>query len=169
MIAAGRSNPPPYFLHPTSLQPLYPSSPSFSSSSPKVSIQLDTNTRPSQFGATVFTSYGAFNFSYAMIYLPGSGILAAYTDADTGALDASFTQALAVWLWCWFVLTVLYTAAAVRTSWVLLLDLASLALYLLLLACGHMLANPTLITAAAVVAFVIAFLSCESPPFPTER
>lgn len=35
------------------------------------------------FGATVFPSYGAFNLFYAMIYLPGTGILAAYTDPTT--------------------------------------------------------------------------------------
>jgi succinate-acetate transporter protein len=35
-----------------------------------------------QFGATVFPAYGAFNLSYAMIYLPGSGILVAYTDSS---------------------------------------------------------------------------------------
>jgi hypothetical protein len=35
------------------------------------------------FGATVFPSYAAFNFSYAMIYLPGTGILSAYTDSQT--------------------------------------------------------------------------------------
>lgn len=28
------------------------------------------------FGATVFPSYAAFNFSYAMIYIPGTGIIA---------------------------------------------------------------------------------------------
>lgn len=31
------------------------------------------------FGATVFPSYAAFNFSYAMIYIPGTGILAGGT------------------------------------------------------------------------------------------
>lgn len=36
------------------------------------------------FGATVFPAYGVFNLSYAMIYIPGIGILASYTDAATG-------------------------------------------------------------------------------------
>ncbi|TEY53493.1 hypothetical protein BOTCAL_0246g00080 [Botryotinia calthae] len=36
------------------------------------------------FGATVVPIYSAFNLSYAMIYLPGSGIMAAYTDPEIG-------------------------------------------------------------------------------------
>jgi succinate-acetate transporter protein len=31
------------------------------------------------FGATVFPSYAAFNFSYAMVFIPGTGILAGET------------------------------------------------------------------------------------------
>src|SRR5271156_5595009 len=61
------------------------------------------------FGATVFPSYGAFNLSYAMIYLPGSGILASYTDKATGELNEQFPQALAIYIWAWFILTVIYT------------------------------------------------------------
>ncbi|CAD6583689.1 MAG: hypothetical protein ASARMPRED_001476 [Alectoria sarmentosa] len=57
------------------------------------------------FGATVFPSYGAFNLAYAMIYIPGSGILAAYTDKTTGLLTPEFSQALAIWLWASDLLT----------------------------------------------------------------
>ncbi|KAM0326990.1 hypothetical protein ACHAQA_006111 [Verticillium albo-atrum] len=48
------------------------------------------------FGATVFTSYGAFNVSYAMIFLPGSGIIAAYTNS-AGELSPDFSQSLALY------------------------------------------------------------------------
>ncbi|RDW63335.1 putative ADY2 [Coleophoma cylindrospora] len=111
------------------------------------------------FGATVFPSYGAFNLSYAMIYLPGSGILAAYTDKATGELNAQFPNALAMYIWAWFILTVIFTIAAVRSSWVLFLDLLFLDLVLLLLACGYMLNIPKLETAGSALGFVVAFLS----------
>jgi len=111
------------------------------------------------FGATVFSSYGAFNLSYAMIYLPGSGIQAAYTDPNTGELNDMFPNALAMYVWAWFILTVIYTIAAMRSSWVLFLDLAFLDLDLLLLACGYMLNKPNLLKAGNGFGFVVAFLS----------
>ncbi|KAK3943407.1 GPR1/FUN34/yaaH family-domain-containing protein [Diplogelasinospora grovesii] len=111
------------------------------------------------FGATVFTSYGAFNLSYAMIYLPGSGIIAAYTDAKTGALSPDFAQSISLYLWAWFILTVLFTIAAVRSSWVLLLDLAVLDVCLLLLAVGYMVGSQSVLTAGYACGFVVAFLS----------
>jgi len=111
------------------------------------------------FGATVFPSYGAFNLSYAMIYLPGSGIMAAYTDPATGELNSQFPNALAMYLWAWFILTVIYTIAAMRSSWVLFLDLFVLDIVLMLLACGYMLDNTKLEKAGSGLGFVVAFLS----------
>ncbi|KAH6663019.1 GPR1/FUN34/yaaH family-domain-containing protein [Halenospora varia] len=111
------------------------------------------------FGATVFPSYGAFNLSYALIYLPGSGILAAYTDEATGELNAQFPNALAMYIWAWFILTVIFTVAAMRSSWVLFLDLFFLDIDLLLLACGYMLNMPSLLKAGSGFGFVVAFLS----------
>lgn len=111
------------------------------------------------FGATVFPSYGAFNLSYAMIYLPGSGILASYTDEATGQLNDMFPQALAMYLWAWFILTVIFTVAAVRSSWILFLDLLFLDVDLLLLACGYMLDMPNLLKAGNGVGFIVAILS----------
>ncbi|KAL4969951.1 acetate uptake transporter family protein [Aspergillus stella-maris] len=90
------------------------------------------------FGATVFTSYGAFNLSYAMIYLPGSGIIAAYTDATTGLPGQEFNEAVAIYLWVWLIVTVIYTVAAMRSTWILFLDLVALDICLLLLAVGFM-------------------------------
>jgi succinate-acetate transporter protein len=113
------------------------------------------------FGATVFPSYAAFNFSYAMIYLPGTGILAAYIDADTGLPTADFNNALGMFCWAWFILTVIFTVAAMRSSWALFLTLFFLDIELLLLAVGYMLSsNPTLV-AANSVGFLVAFCSCE--------
>jgi succinate-acetate transporter protein len=96
-----------------------------------------------------------------MIYIPGSGIMAAYTDQTTGELNDQFANALAMYLWAWFILTVIYTIAAMRSSWVLFLDLFVLDIVLLLLACGYMLNNSSLEIGGSALGFVVAFLSCE--------
>ncbi|KAF7864292.1 uncharacterized protein EAF02_010260 [Botrytis sinoallii] len=111
------------------------------------------------FGATVFPSYGAFNLSYAMIYLLGSGIMTAYTDLETSQLNDQFPTALAMYLWAWFILTVIFTVAAMRSSWILFLDLVFLDLVLIFLACGYMLDMRSLETAGSALGFVVAFLS----------
>jgi len=111
------------------------------------------------FGATVFPAYGAFNLSYAMIYLPGSGILAAYTDKSTGALSPEFNQALAMYVWAWFILTVIFTIAAMRSSWVLFLDLFFLDIVLILLAAGFMMDSSAVLTAGYAFGFIVAFFS----------
>ncbi|KAI5229087.1 hypothetical protein E4T42_05042 [Aureobasidium subglaciale] len=121
------------------------------------------------FGATVFPSYAAFNFSYAMIYIPGTGILAcrltwdlAYIDASTGKLSPDFNNALGMYCWAWFILTVIFTIAAMRSSWVLWFTLFFLDIELILLACGYMLNSPNTLLAANSVGFVVAFCACES-------
>ncbi|KAJ2983854.1 hypothetical protein NQ176_g383 [Zarea fungicola] len=111
------------------------------------------------FGATVFPSYGAFNLSYAMIYIPGTGIIASYTDKETGELNAQFTQALAMYVWAWFILTVIFTVSAMRSSWILFLDLFVLSVELLFLAAGYMTGVEALLTTGNALGFVVAFLS----------
>jgi hypothetical protein len=103
-----------------------------------------------------------------MIYLPGSGILTAYTDPATGELNAQFPNALAMYLWAWFILTVIFNAA-MRSSWVLFLDLFFLDLVLLLLACGYMLNEARLETAGSALGYVVAILSCKFPPHLTSN
>jgi succinate-acetate transporter protein len=116
------------------------------------------------FGATVFPAYGAFNLAYAMIFLPGSGILAAYTDKATGELMPEFSQALAIWFWGWFILTCILTVAAVRSSWPLFGALLIFCVELILLASGYMTDNSHCLTAANSLGFIVAFLACELPP-----
>ncbi|KAL4939356.1 hypothetical protein BDV06DRAFT_214372 [Aspergillus oleicola] len=109
-----------------------------------------------KFGATVFPSYGAFNLSFAMIFLPGTGIQAAYTSAN-GDLDSTFYDAVGVYCWAWFILTVIYTIAAVRSSWVLFMTLLLLDVELLLLAVGYMLNSDQVLVAGNSVGFAVAF------------
>lgn len=101
-----------------------------------------------------------------MIYLPGSGIVAAYTDSATGELNAQFSNSLGIWIWAWFILTVIFTVAAMRSSWILFLDLFFLDIDLMLLACGYMLNIPILLKAGNGFGFVVAILSCEFAEIP---
>ncbi|KAI4739509.1 hypothetical protein E4T50_10041 [Aureobasidium sp. EXF-12298] len=110
------------------------------------------------FGATVFPSYAAFNFSYAMIYIPGTGVLASYTDAN-GQLSSDFNNALGTYCWAWFILTVIFTIAAMRSSRVLWFTLFFLDIELILLACGYMFNSSSTLVAANSVGFVVAFCS----------
>lgn len=87
--------------------------------------------------------------------------MAAYTDSSTGALLPEFYQAVSIYLWAWFIVTVLYTIGAMRSSWVLFLDLAFLDVSLLLLACGFMVQSESLLNAGYVIGFIVSFLSCK--------
>lgn len=136
------------------------------------------------FGATVFPSYAAYNLSYAMIFIPGTGIIRcrisptldwatinhviAYTDEATGQLRPEFGQALAMFCWAWFILTFIYTIAAMRSSWVLFLTLFFLDIELILLAAGHMANNTKVLIAANSVGFVVGFFACEYIPNTTK-
>jgi succinate-acetate transporter protein len=119
-----------------------------------------------------------------MIYIPGTGILAceyhshpnnpsiitdteipAYTDAN-GQISPDFNNALGMYCWAWFILTVIFTVAAMRSSWVLWFTLFFLDIELILLACGYMLDSSTTLVAANSVGFVVAFCSCKFFCFP---
>ncbi|KAL4063744.1 GPR1/FUN34/yaaH family-domain-containing protein [Scleroderma yunnanense] len=86
--------------------------------------------RGNTFGATAFTSYGAFWMSYATILIPGSGVAAAYTSKD------EFAQAIGIYLITWFVLTVMLLIGSLRRNVGLIALLFCLALTFLLLAVG---------------------------------
>jgi len=84
--------------------------------------------RGNVFGATAFTSYGAFWMSFATILVPGSGITAAYATAD------ELNEALGLYLMIWFVFTVLLTFGALRRNIAFIALLGFLSLTFLLLA-----------------------------------
>ncbi|KAG6331275.1 hypothetical protein ID866_7813 [Astraeus odoratus] len=86
--------------------------------------------RGNTFGATAFTSYGAFWMSYAIILIPGTGVTAAYTSAEE--LD----QAIGIYLITWFVLTVMLLIGALRRNVSFIALLFFLAITFLLLAVG---------------------------------
>lgn len=60
------------------------------------------------FGATAFSMYGGFWASYATLFIPSSGILAAYTDPN------ELASALGIYLITWFIVTFLLLIASLR-------------------------------------------------------
>jgi succinate-acetate transporter protein len=66
--------------------------------------------------------------------------------------------------WAWFILTVIFTVAAMRSSWVLFLTLFFLDIELLLLAAGYMANSTKVLVAANSVGFAVGFFACKSFP-----
>ncbi|KAL9069539.1 MAG: hypothetical protein Q9161_005457 [Pseudevernia consocians] len=108
-------------------------------------------------GATLFSAYAGFNVAYALIFIPGTGVLAAYTDTATGKPLPELDQALALLVWAWFILSVIFTVATTRASWSLLLALVFFDLELLLLAVGYTVGNDQILLASRGVGFVVCF------------
>ena len=114
-----------------------------------------------QLGATLFSAYAGFNVAYALIFIPGTGVLAAYTDTATGKPLPELDQALALLVWAWFILSVIFTVATTRASWSLLLALVFFDLELLLLAVGYTVGNDQILLASRGVGFVVCFCGCQ--------
>jgi len=72
------------------------------------------------FGATAFTSYGAFWISFAIIFVPGFSSLATYetTNATTGVttVDPSLSAALGIYLIAWGFFTFILFLASFRLN-----------------------------------------------------
>jgi len=66
------------------------------------------------FGATAFSSYGGFWFSFAAILIPGTGILESFSAKGASANEAS--NALAFWLLTWFIFTFIMFVASLRSN-----------------------------------------------------
>jgi succinate-acetate transporter protein len=72
------------------------------------------------FGATAFTSYGAFWISFALIFIPGFDSLATYetTDPKTGdvTVDGSLGAAIGIYLLAWGLFTFILFLASFRLN-----------------------------------------------------
>ncbi|OZJ06599.1 hypothetical protein BZG36_00427 [Bifiguratus adelaidae] len=64
------------------------------------------------FGATAFTSYGAFWMAFAAIYVPWFGILPAYASVPASTLETAVGHFLVVWT----IVTGIFTIASHRSS-----------------------------------------------------
>ncbi|XP_006456002.1 hypothetical protein AGABI2DRAFT_195275 [Agaricus bisporus var. bisporus H97] len=65
--------------------------------------------RNNMLGAAAFTSYGAFWMSYALIFIPGSGILAAYEE------NTQLPSAIGIYLLTWMFVTFFFFLVSLRT------------------------------------------------------
>jgi len=105
------------------------------------------------FGATAFTSYGAFWMSYATILLPGSGVLAAFTDV------AELESALGIYLIAWFMVTFFLLIVSLRKTVGLVVLFASLSITFLLLAIGTFASSLSVAKAGGAVGVITAFVA----------
>lgn len=84
----------------------------------------------------------------------------AYSDAE-GHILPEFNQAIAMYLWSWFILNAIFTVASMRSSWTLFMAFLLFNVELILLATGYMINNASLLTAGNSVGFLVAFCACK--------
>jgi len=108
------------------------------------------------FGATAFTSYGAFWISYALILIPGTGIIASYSDPTTAT---QLNNALGVFLMVWFIFTFIMLLAALRSTIALVALFFFLDLTFMLLMIGAFLDKVNITKAGGAFGIVTAFIA----------
>lgn len=104
------------------------------------------------FGATAFSSYGAFWISFALIYWPSSGILDAYANDE-----AQLAQALGFYLISWFVVTFIFLIACLRSSGALISVFFFLTITFILLAASEFTGNSNVHIAGGALGIITAF------------
>jgi hypothetical protein len=86
--------------------------------------------RGNTFGATVFASYGSFWMSYGTIYIPASGIIAAYSD------PTELANALGIYIITWCMVTFFFLLLVIRANSAYTLLLGSFSVALACLSAG---------------------------------
>jgi len=109
------------------------------------------------FGATAFTSYGAFWMSFATIYLPSTGIV----DAYKGKGD-ELDNAIAIYLITWFMFTFFMFIASLKKNVGLVSLFGCLTLTFLLLAIGAFTGNAKCHKAGGALGIVTALIAYYS-------
>ncbi|TFY68853.1 hypothetical protein EVG20_g3380 [Dentipellis fragilis] len=107
------------------------------------------------FGATAFTSFGAFWASYATILIPGSGIAAAYAAAAT----EQEPSALGIYLITWMIVTFFFLIAALRKNITFVALFFLLMITFLLLAAAEFSGHVSVQKAGGVVGVITAFIA----------
>ncbi|PPQ73829.1 hypothetical protein CVT26_012144 [Gymnopilus dilepis] len=87
--------------------------------------------RGDAFGATVFSTYGTFWMSYAMILIPATGILSSYSHPQ------EFANAMGIYLITWFAVTILFILPTIRRNLSFTILLSVLSIAFLCLALGE--------------------------------
>src|ERR1019366_4394779 len=105
------------------------------------------------FGATAFTSYGAYWLSFAAILLPGTGIVDALVKANV------VDQALGLYLLAWGIFTAIMFLGTLRSNLALIGVFGFLTLTFLSLAIGHLTTTSGLLTLGGYLGIVTAILA----------
>ncbi|PCH33011.1 hypothetical protein WOLCODRAFT_134850 [Wolfiporia cocos MD-104 SS10] len=107
------------------------------------------------FGATAFSMFGGFWMSYATIFIPGSGIQAAYTN------EAEFASAVGLYLFMWFIITFLLFIGSLRRNIGMVALFFFLSLTFLLLGVGEMVSSTAAETtkAGGALGVITAFIA----------
>lgn len=73
-----------------------------------------------------------------------------------------FSQAVALFVWSWFIITVIFTIGACQANYTLFSLLCTADITLILLAAGHMTLDERLLKASGVFGLIAAAISCKS-------
>lgn len=104
------------------------------------------------FGATAFTSYGAFWLSFAAIFMPGFGIAAKIP-------PSLLNPAIGIYLIGWTIFTVLMFLGTLRSNMALILVFGVLILTFLLLGLGFLGLGTILIVIGGYLGIILALLA----------
>ncbi|KAG8807885.1 hypothetical protein FRC18_005335 [Serendipita sp. 400] len=107
------------------------------------------------FGATAFSSYGAFWLSYAAILVPSFNVAAPYSAASSSPEE--FKTAISFFLFGWFIFTFLMLLAMLKHSVAFVFLFTTLDMAFLTLALGEYFAKEALIKAGGVFGLLSAF------------
>ncbi|KZT05766.1 uncharacterized protein LAESUDRAFT_726704 [Laetiporus sulphureus 93-53] len=106
------------------------------------------------FGASAFSIYGGFWMSYATLFIPGSGIAAAYADNPE-----DYATALGIYLMVWFIITFLFVVASTRRNVGLCGVFFFVMLTFMLLGISELSASPACAKAGGWTGIIAAFLA----------
>jgi len=109
--------------------------------------------RGNVFGATAFSLYGSFWMSYATIFIPGSGVMAAFSSPQ------EFANALGIFLITWFIVTFIFLLAVIRRNIAFSILLSALDLAFLFLSAAEFTGNGHLQTAGGAFGIVTGLVA----------
>ncbi|KAJ7350006.1 FUN34 transmembrane protein [Mycena albidolilacea] len=109
--------------------------------------------RGNVFGATVFSSYGALWMSYATIFIPSSGILAAYPDPN------ELASALGIYLLAWLILTLFFLLGVILKNIAYTVLLSSASVAFACLAAAEFSQSAMVLKAGGVFGLITAFIA----------
>ncbi|THH04677.1 hypothetical protein EW145_g5343 [Phellinidium pouzarii] len=103
--------------------------------------------------AMPFSSYGGFWMSFATIYIPNSGIIAAYSD------PVELNHAVGFYLAVWFIFTFIMFIASLRSNSGLITLFFFLDLTFMFLTIGSFVTNPKITSAGGGFGIITAFIA----------